>query len=148
MDFEETKALMRALVVAIKGCIYGEEVRACKLSWTEHIGNGHVPFRRDCKQCQIASARDRPHRRVNHPQPYVLSLDLAGPMKKGFIDGKACRYLMVAYTWPKPKPSDLLRKQEAVKEAGQEKGPEEDAGPERPVADPRNIGPKVQMEVW
>ena len=111
VDFKETKnmarwvpGLMRELAADVLEQIYKEKTVVKRLSWKEHVANGHVPFRKDCRDCQLASAKDRPHRRIKHSQAYVLSLDVAGPMKKGWdIDGKACKNLLVgAYTWPKP----------------------------------------------
>ena len=59
-------------------------------------------MRRDCRVCQEASGQDRPHRRIKHKHAYCLSLDLAGPLKKGRdIDGRSCKYMLVGvYTWP------------------------------------------------
>ena len=74
-----------------------------KLSWEEHIKLGHLPYRRDCRVCQEASARDRPHRRLRHPEGNVLSVDLTGPFRYGrdTDDVEDKRYLLVAtYTWP------------------------------------------------
>ena len=111
VDFKETKnmarwvpGLMREIATDVLEQIYKEKAEVKRLSWGEHVANGHVPFRKDCRDCQLASAKDRPHRRIKHPQAYVLSLDVAGPMKRGWdIDGKACKYLLVgAYTWAKP----------------------------------------------
>ena len=73
-----------------------------RMSWADHIRAGRVPFRRDCATCQRAAARQRPHYRNKHPEAYVLSLDLAGPYKRGWdINGDMSRFLLVgAYTWP------------------------------------------------
>ncbi|CAE7216572.1 GIP, partial [Symbiodinium sp. CCMP2456] len=48
--------------------------------WRDHIINGHVPYRRDCKQCIEGAAVGVQHRRIRHPQSYTLSADLFGPV--------------------------------------------------------------------
>ena len=73
--------LMKAIALAVcKEIKVKLSQRAIK--WEEHLRAGHVPFHRDCRICQEAAARDRPHRRLKHPRAGVLSLDLAGPLRK------------------------------------------------------------------
>ena len=48
--------------------------------WQYHINNGHVPFRRDCYQCQESQGRDRHRRRIETPQGYTLNFDISGPL--------------------------------------------------------------------
>ena len=47
-------------------------------------------------------------RAKKHPEAYVLSLDLAGPFKRGYdINGNMAKFLLVgAYTWPVEKAVD------------------------------------------
>ena len=59
--------------------------------WQYHINNGHVPFRRDCYQCQESQGRDRQRRRVETPQGYTLNFDISGPYEAGF-DQRQGRY--------------------------------------------------------
>ncbi|CAE7353710.1 unnamed protein product, partial [Symbiodinium sp. CCMP2592] len=48
--------------------------------WKQHIWNGHLPYRRDCKQCIEGAAICYKRRRVQHPQSFALSVDLFGPV--------------------------------------------------------------------
>lgn len=82
--------------------VEGKEVRLKKLSWTAHVDNGHVPFRRDCVVCQRSAARQRPHRRHDDPEAHCLAVDICGPLKWGQdVDGEEKKYLLVgSYTWP------------------------------------------------
>ncbi|CAE7215740.1 GIP, partial [Symbiodinium sp. CCMP2456] len=48
--------------------------------WKAHLQNGHVPYRRDCRQCIEGAGVGVQHRRVRHPQSYALSADLFGPV--------------------------------------------------------------------
>ena len=66
-------------------------------AWKTHAEMGHHPYRRDCGICVEAMGRDRPRRRVKGPEPFTLSLDVAGP----FVPGKdqmeiQPRYFVVA----------------------------------------------------
>ena len=87
--------LMREVARAILTQVRKQVVKLRKLSWQEHIAAGHCPMRRGCRVCQEASGQDRPHRRIKHKHAYCLSLDLAGPLKKGRdIDGRSCKYML------------------------------------------------------
>ena len=65
--------------------------------------NGHLPYRRDCKQCIEGSALGPFHRRVKHPRSFALSVDLFGPVPvaeagrdEGCVTGKSIlRYGLV-----------------------------------------------------
>ena len=46
--------------------------------WREHILNGHVPYRKDCRRCVEGVGVQ--HRKVKYPQSYALSADLFGPV--------------------------------------------------------------------
>ncbi|CAE7222563.1 RE1 [Symbiodinium sp. CCMP2592] len=78
--------------------LWGEgRLRALDPGFIEHVRQGHMPFRRDCKQCLQGSARHRQHRKVLAPQAWTLSLDTAGPFPAG-VDESECqaKYLIVA----------------------------------------------------
>ena len=85
------------------------EIKCKAMTWAEHCAAGHVPFRRDCRVCQEASAKGRPHRKVAYPLNGTLSVDVAGPLKKAkemfwAEGGGYMRYILVgAFTWLKPK---------------------------------------------
>eukprot|EP00435_Cladocopium_sp_Y103_P038243 s2731_g10.t1 len=70
--------------------------------WRRHFLNDHLPARRDCAQCVRAQARNRPHRRIQHPDAYTLSVDLSGRLSPGDDQQmKGCRYLLVGcFTYP------------------------------------------------
>ena len=92
---EIAKALMEAL---------GKEIKLWKMSWQEHLAMGHTPFRRDCRVCQEAAAKDRPHRRVQHPLAGCLSIDISGPLRLSEDQYGEKKYMLIgAFTWVKPK---------------------------------------------
>ena len=94
--------LMRAIAVQIQSQVFRKEVKLRRLSWAEHIAAGHTPFRKDCRVCQEASARDFPHCRSPLPAKVgVLSVDMAGPFHKAEdINQKQAKYLLVGcFTW-------------------------------------------------
>ena len=71
--------------------------------WADHVRRGHLPFRRDCMTCVKAGATGRRHSRVEHPEAFVMTADLSGPLKEHGLDshgrGRApakFRYLFVA----------------------------------------------------
>ena len=71
--------------------------------WADHVRRGHLPFRRDCMTCVQAGATGRRHSRVEHPDAFVMTADLSGPLKEHGLDshgrGRApakFRYLFVA----------------------------------------------------
>ena len=51
--------------------------------WRRHLANGHLPYRRDCKQCVEGSGLGVYHRRVRYPKSFTLSVDLFGPVPVG-----------------------------------------------------------------
>ncbi|OLP97686.1 hypothetical protein AK812_SmicGene19943 [Symbiodinium microadriaticum] len=80
-------------------------VDAAKLEeWRLHLAAGHQPYRKDCATCVASAATGHAHRRVAHKTPCSLSLDIAGPFKKGgkSVDGgltyfeKDVKYVLVA----------------------------------------------------
>ena len=83
-----------ALVLALKDSLHRHTTpsleaalrplgRAALEGWQQHYMNDHMPARRDCKHCVRSSARSKPHRRVNHPEAYTLSVYLSGKMAPG-----------------------------------------------------------------
>ena len=70
--------------------------------WRRHYLNDHLPTRRDCSQCVRAQARSKPHRRVQHPDAFTLSVDLSGRLSPGDDQQvKGCRYMLIGcYTYP------------------------------------------------
>eukprot|EP00435_Cladocopium_sp_Y103_P067668 s1206_g30.t1 len=65
--------------------------------WRRHFLNDHMPARRDCSHCVRAQARSKPHRRIQHPDSYTLSLDLSGKLSHGDDQvASGCRYLLVS----------------------------------------------------
>ena len=117
--------LMREVARSLQQQILGERIRITKLSWREHIQHGHIPFRKDCRICQEASAKAAPHRRVvgvgiGKARAGVLSVDTSGPLVKGKdVDGGVARFMLVgAFTWIVPKDSKL---EEGIPEEVREK---------------------------
>ena len=73
-------------------------------AWRHHILNNPQPFRRDCAPCLRNGGVGRQHRATPNPRAYVLSVDVAGPLRrKGrSADGKGFRcFLLGAYRFPK-----------------------------------------------
>lgn len=70
--------------------------------WKKHFLNDHMPARRDCSHCVRAQGRSKPHRRVQHPESYTLSIDLSGKMSEGMDqNAQGVKYMMVGcYTMP------------------------------------------------
>ena len=85
----------------------GCQIQLCPLSkvaiskWKAHILHDHQPMRRDCKVCVEAAGRSRPHKRIQHPSAYCLSVDLSGKLKRGKDQfGQHCAYVLVGcYTF-------------------------------------------------
>ena len=96
--------LMRAVAIELQDKVYRGKVVIKKLSWQEHLNANHFPFRRDCRVCQEACARDQHHRRSKlPPRAGVLSLDMAGPFKPApdLRRGTKAKYFLAAtFTWP------------------------------------------------
>ena len=66
-------------------------------AWRQHIINNHQPYRRDCALCLRNGGVGRQHRATPNPRAYVLSIDVAGPLRK-----KEFRYFLLgAYRYPK-----------------------------------------------
>ena len=92
------------VVIALRN--WGKVPRMIKMSadqWRDHVRRGHVPYRADCTVCVQAGGTGRRHSRLEHPAAFVLSSDLAGPVKIGGVDPdargaypKAFKYIFVA----------------------------------------------------
>ncbi|CAE7242537.1 GIP [Symbiodinium sp. CCMP2592] len=71
--------------------------------WKRHLRNGHLPYRRDCRQCVEGSGLGPFHRRIKFPRSFALSVDLFGPVPlkevgrdEGCVTGKpVLRYGLV-----------------------------------------------------
>ena len=105
-------ALMRAIAEEIQVKIFQKPIKIRAISWEDHVRMGHTPFRKDCKTCQMASARDFTHRRSKLPAKVgVLSVDTTGPFREApdlnYANSgtpRKAKYLIVgAFTWFKPK---------------------------------------------
>ena len=106
--------MMREVAKSLQEKVRVKKVVFQKLSWQEHVLHGHIPFRKDCRICQEASAKKAPHRRVvgaagGKTRAGVLSIDTTGPLVVGEdVDGAKVRFLLVgAFTWLVPKESKL-----------------------------------------
>ena len=103
--------MMRSVAASLQQITFRGKVVIKKLSWQEHLNANHVPFRRDCRVCQEACARDHHHRRSKlPPRAGVLSIDMAGPFVAApdLFRGKKARYFLAStFTWPDPKQDDL-----------------------------------------
>ena len=76
--------------------------------WKQHVDSNHEVYRKECATCVMARGTGRQHRRIHHPDSYVLTADVAGPLAKGLDPtskgtmGKNLKYLLVAkYIVPK-----------------------------------------------
>ena len=66
-------------------------------AWYQHILNGHVPHRRDCRECLRGAGRDRPRLRQQFPSAFTMAVDVAGPFAPGCDqDMGQPRYFLVA----------------------------------------------------
>ena len=49
--------------------------------WKDHVNSNHAVYRKDCAVCVSSRGTGKQHRRVHHPDSYVLTADVAGPPK-------------------------------------------------------------------
>ena len=93
--------MMDAIATALIQHVFKQEPRLAQLSWQDHVKNGHIPYRRDCRVCQETLQLQRPHRRIKNAISGVLSLDTAGPLElSSDVDGSEGKFLLVgALTW-------------------------------------------------
>ena len=124
--------MMREVAVKIHSEVFGLRPSLQALSWSEHVRQGHVPFRRDCQICQEASGVARGHKKKSHPRAGVLNLDVAGPLQLGNDIEQQAKFMLIGTcTWLKPKRGGEKeekgrQKKEEEDEAEEEK---EDEGP-------------------
>ena len=76
--------------------------------WKAHVASNHEHYRKDCVTCVMARGTGQRHMKVRHPDSYVLTTDLAGPVKAGLDPtskgkmGRGLKYMLVAkYIVPK-----------------------------------------------
>ncbi|CAE7875432.1 unnamed protein product [Symbiodinium sp. KB8] len=112
-DYIWSQGLVEAMVVALSFW-HKEPHRAPMISmmtpsqWKEHVDSNHEVYKKECATCVTSRGTGAQHRRVHHPDTYVLTADVAGPITKGLDPtskgtmGKNLRYLLVAkYMVPK-----------------------------------------------
>ena len=112
-DYIWSSGLVNALVVGLnfweRNSRCAPRIRAVSpAQWQKHVANNHADYRRDCATCVMARGSGRQHRRIHHPETYVLTADVAGPLTPGLDStskgtlGKNLKYLLVAkYLVPK-----------------------------------------------
>ena len=105
--------LVRAIVVALifwdRASYRYPMIRAMTpTQWRAHVDSNHSDYRRDCLTCVLARGTGKRHRRIHHPDSYVLTADIAGPLKPGLDPtskgkmGKGLKHILVAkYIVPK-----------------------------------------------
>eukprot|EP00435_Cladocopium_sp_Y103_P040850 s2478_g11.t1 len=111
--------LKRALVVVLRCWLGSAEVKKLSVEeWKTHLQNDHLPFRRDCQTCLQSAGKSRYHRRIVSREALTLSIDLAGPFKRGIDQGPAdklgaARYFMAGtFTVPvTPEGKSLMKKE-------------------------------------
>ena len=70
--------------------------------WRQHVRQNHTPYRRDCRLCIQEMGAGEPHRRRgphhNGESAYVLSVDITGPLVKGwdYGTGRQAKYALLA----------------------------------------------------
>ena len=76
--------------------------------WKRHVDSNHEVYQKECLTCVTSRGTGKQHRKVHHPESYVLTADVAGPLAKGLDPtskgtmGKNLKYLLVAkYIVPK-----------------------------------------------
>ena len=96
--------------------------------WKTHLQNDHLPFRRDCQTCLQSAGKSRYHRRIVSREALTLSIDLAGPFKRGIDQGPAdklgaARYFMAGtFTVPVTPEGKSLMKKEPEPEVDEDPG--------------------------
>ena len=105
--------LVNALVVALsfweRDARSAPRIRAMTPEkWKEHVDSNHAVYRKDCLTCVMGRGIGRQHRRIHHPEAFVLTADVAGPLSPGLDStskgtlGKNLKYLLVVkYIVPK-----------------------------------------------
>ena len=106
-DFQWSPGFVNALVVGLtfwhKDPLTTPRLHAMSAEqWRKHVEDNHMVYRRDCATCVMARGTGKQHRRVHHPESYVLTADIAGPLTPGLdatskgTMGKNLKYLTVA----------------------------------------------------
>ena len=143
-DYIWSSGLVNALVVGLnfweRNSRCAPRVRAISpTQWQKHVANNHADYRKDCATCVMARGSGRQHRRVHHPETYVLTADVAGPLAPGLDStskgtlGKNLKYLLVAkylvpkafveaYTGKAPPPDDGAAAHKVEEEVKPESG--------------------------
>ncbi|CAE7442396.1 ycf43, partial [Symbiodinium sp. CCMP2456] len=112
-DYIWSAGLVRAITVALK--FWDRDPRCaprlCAMTaeqWKNHVDTNHAVYRKDCATCVMSRGIGRQHRRIHHPEAYVLTADVAGPLSPGLDAtskgtlGKNLRYLLIGkYLVPK-----------------------------------------------
>ena len=106
-DYIWSPGLVQAIIVALN--FWSRDARCVPrlmamspAQWRAHVNGNHAEYRRDCAVCVTSRGTGRQHRRVHHPEAYVLTADVAGPLNPGLdatskgTMGKNLRYLLVA----------------------------------------------------
>eukprot|EP00439_Symbiodinium_sp_Y106_P026580 s3624_g3.t1 len=115
--------LVNALVVALS--FWEKDARSVPRlqamtpeKWKEHVDSNHAIYRKDCATCVMGRGIGRQHRRVHHPEAFVLTADVAGPLSPGLDStskgtlGRNLKYLLVAkYMVPRAFVCDYSGKQ-------------------------------------
>ena len=112
-DYVWSAGLVQAIIVALN--FWSRDARCAPrlmamspAQWRTHVNGNHAEYRRDCAVCVASRGTGRQHRKVHHPEAYVLTADVAGPLNPGLdatskgTMGKNLRYMLVAkYLVPK-----------------------------------------------
>lgn len=107
---------MKAVAVSVMNFL-GMQPCLKAINWEQHLKQGRYPFHKDCRICQEAAAKDRPHRRLRHPKAGILSMDIAGPLRREPDHEAQKRYVLVgAFTWIVPKGKKTDEKPPEVEE--------------------------------
>ena len=93
-----------AISLALRRWLRRPKVSALtRAQWQQHIKNHHVPYEKTCEVCVTSSGTGRRHVRVEHPESFVLSADVSGPLREGGLDTngrgahpKPHKYVLVA----------------------------------------------------
>ena len=114
-DYIWSSGLVNALVVGLnfweRNSKCAPRMRAMSpLQWKQHIDSNHAVYKKECATCVMGRGLGRQHRRVHHPETYVLTADVAGPLTPGLdatskgTMGKGLKYLLAAkYLVPRAK---------------------------------------------
>ncbi|CAE7246280.1 unnamed protein product, partial [Symbiodinium necroappetens] len=87
-DYVWSQGLVEAMVVALS--FWAREPHSTPrlrvmtpAQWKEHINSNHEVYKKECATCVTSRGTGAQHRRVHHPEAYVLTADVAGPIAKG-----------------------------------------------------------------